>query len=71
MLVCGFKVEVLRPDGTRQAYFAKMEVIVSGGAVNSPQILLLSGIGPQEELQQVGYRLFVALKCCLLLSSFN
>ncbi|XP_012266950.1 glucose dehydrogenase [FAD, quinone] isoform X2 [Athalia rosae] len=30
------------------------EVIVSGGAVNSPQILLNSGIGPAEELRSVG-----------------
>lgn len=27
---------------------------MSGGAVNSPQILLLSGIGPREDLQAVG-----------------
>lgn len=30
------------------------EVIVSGGAVNSPQLLLLSGIGPKEDLKAVG-----------------
>lgn len=32
----------------------KREVVVSGGAVNSPQILLLSGIGPKAELDKVG-----------------
>lgn len=32
---------------------AAREVIVSGGAVNSPQLLLLSGIGPKEHLQEV------------------
>lgn len=32
----------------------RKEVIVSGGAINSPQILLLSGIGPKEELEKVG-----------------
>ncbi|XP_014208424.1 glucose dehydrogenase [FAD, quinone] [Copidosoma floridanum] len=30
------------------------EVIVSGGAVNSPQILLNSGVGPREDLETVG-----------------
>ncbi|XP_043477986.1 glucose dehydrogenase [FAD, quinone]-like [Leptopilina heterotoma] len=30
------------------------EVIVSGGIVNSPQILLNSGIGPREELEALG-----------------
>ncbi len=30
------------------------EVILSGGAINSPQLLLLSGIGPKEELSKHG-----------------
>jgi choline dehydrogenase-like flavoprotein len=29
------------------------EVIVSGGAVNSPRLLLLSGVGPADELQKL------------------
>lgn len=32
----------------------KKEVIVCGGAINSPQILLLSGIGPKVDLDRVG-----------------
>jgi len=30
------------------------EVILSGGAINSPQLLLLSGIGPRDDLEKVG-----------------
>ncbi len=33
---------------------ARREVILCGGAVNSPQLLLLSGVGPAEQLRQHG-----------------
>ena len=33
---------------------AAREVILCGGAVNSPQLLLLSGVGPQDQLAQFG-----------------
>lgn len=33
---------------------ARKEVILAGGAINSPQLLLLSGIGPKEDLDRVG-----------------
>lgn len=37
----------------RQAY-ASREVVLAGGAFNTPQLLKLSGIGPREELEQFG-----------------
>jgi len=46
-------VEYLR-DGTVVEARAEREVILAGGAVNSPQILLLSGIGPADELKRAG-----------------
>ena len=36
--------------GQQKSVNAKREVLLSGGAYNSPQLLLLSGIGPKEKL---------------------
>jgi len=42
--------------GTARRFRASREVLLCGGTVNSPQILMLSGIGPAEELTRVGVR---------------
>jgi choline dehydrogenase-like flavoprotein len=42
--------------------FASKEVIVSGGAVNSPQLLMLSGVGPREVLEPLGVPVIKDLK---------
>jgi choline dehydrogenase len=39
----------------------KREVIIAGGAFNSPQLLKLSGVGPREELGRFGIPLVVDL----------
>ncbi len=41
-------------DGAEQQVRANKEVILSGGAVNSPQMLLLSGVGPADHLRSMG-----------------
>jgi choline dehydrogenase-like flavoprotein len=58
----GVEVEAGRATGVRvrdrlrrkQTLRARREVILAAGAIGSPQLLLLSGIGPAEDLRSVG-----------------
>lgn len=46
-------VEFLTSGGQLERLKVNNEVIISAGAVDSPKLLLLSGIGPREELRKV------------------
>lgn len=50
-----------RQDGTLREVHAQREVLLCAGALQSPQILMLSGVGPAEHLQQHGLRVVHAL----------
>ncbi|MBV9091213.1 MAG: GMC family oxidoreductase N-terminal domain-containing protein [Mycobacteriaceae bacterium] len=41
-------------DGTRRVVRARREIVVCAGAVNSPQLLMLSGIGDRDQLAEHG-----------------
>ena len=48
-------VEYLK-DGRRSVARAEREVILAGGVVNSPQLLMLSGIGDPEDAERARHR---------------
>lgn len=43
-----------RRNGERLRVWARREVILSGGSINSPQLLQLSGVGDAEQLRRLG-----------------
>lgn len=47
-------VEIAEKNGTHRIVKAAKEVIVSGGVIGSPQLLMLSGIGPAAQLREHG-----------------
>ncbi|TRY61644.1 hypothetical protein TCAL_04403 [Tigriopus californicus] len=40
--------------GSKMKIYAKREVILAGGVVGSPHLMMLSGIGPRDHLQEMG-----------------
>jgi len=51
-----------KKDGATHTARANAEVIVSGGAFNSPQLLQLSGVGPADLLRQHGIDVIADMK---------
>jgi len=49
------------PGQLKQVYVSR-EVILAGGAYNSPQLLMLSGVGPKEHLEAMGIKVRVDLQ---------
>lgn len=52
---------VFKADGQYHKITARKEVIVSAGSINSPQLLMLSGVGPAKHLREVGVKPIVDL----------
>jgi choline dehydrogenase len=50
-----------RQDGQDKEARANREVILCGGSINSPQLLLLSGVGPAAHLQEHGLEVVMDL----------
>jgi choline dehydrogenase len=54
---CGVEFDLCNRRGKsrgRQTVTARREIVITAGAINSPQLLMLSGIGDREELQAQG-----------------
>lgn len=45
----------------RRKVYARYEVILSAGTFNSPQLLMLSGVGPRDHLSELGIKTLVNL----------
>jgi choline dehydrogenase len=51
----------VRQRGRQRTFRAGREVILSGGTINSPHLLQISGIGPAEHLSEIGVEVLLDL----------
>jgi choline dehydrogenase-like flavoprotein len=49
-------IEYVAGSGVVETVLARKEVVLCAGAIGSPHLLMLSGIGPRSELESVGVR---------------
>ncbi|CAB0043381.1 unnamed protein product [Trichogramma brassicae] len=49
-----YGVELIDKEGVKRVFKTNKEIILTAGAIGSPQILLQSGIGPRRDLQALG-----------------
>ena len=55
----GIEVKI---KGKIEKVYANKEIILSGGAINSPQLLMVSGVGPADHLKEKGIKLIHDLR---------
>ena len=53
-------------DNRKSTVYARKEIIISAGAVNSPVLLMLSGIGPRQHLDKLNVSSFKKDKLFIL-----
>ena len=44
----------VKEKNSKNSYFAKKEILLAAGSINSPKILQLSGVGSAEDLKKIG-----------------
>ncbi|XP_050520622.1 glucose dehydrogenase [FAD, quinone] [Daktulosphaira vitifoliae] len=49
-------------NGKKNIVYARKEIILSAGAIGSPQLLMISGIGPADHLKEMGIKVVNDLK---------